>query len=198
MARLKSELTGECPCCRAPLVVDTNLKRVVSHVEPERGDKPNLDDAQGILRAETARARRCSRIPCTTSAPAATPCRSASKKRCGRRARNRSHARSATSTGTSLVGPRALSRGGGGPPSRVGGRFLRGGAALWACRLLFAALGAPRRRHAGGVGWRRSRRRCGERGRDRRPAAAIVEDRLCGGGLRIGPGVPPPPPAAGG
>jgi len=23
-------------------------------------------------------------------------------------------------------------------------------AALWACRLLFAALGAPRRRHAGG------------------------------------------------
>ena len=55
MARLKSELTVECPCCHATLVVDTNLKRVVSHVEPERGDKPNLDDAQGILRAETAR-----------------------------------------------------------------------------------------------------------------------------------------------
>ena len=55
MARLTSELTVECPCCHATLVVDTNLKRVVSHVEPERGDKPNLDDAQGILRAETAR-----------------------------------------------------------------------------------------------------------------------------------------------
>jgi hypothetical protein len=55
MARLKSELTVECPCCRASLVVDTNLKRVVAHVEPERSDKPNLDDAQGILRAETAR-----------------------------------------------------------------------------------------------------------------------------------------------
>ena len=55
MARLNSELTVECPCCRATLVVDTNLKRVVSHSEPERSDKPSLDDAQGILRAEAAR-----------------------------------------------------------------------------------------------------------------------------------------------
>jgi hypothetical protein len=55
MARLKSELTVECPCCHATLVVDTNLKRIVAHVEPERSDKPNLDDAQGILRAETER-----------------------------------------------------------------------------------------------------------------------------------------------
>ncbi|MEO5821494.1 MAG: hypothetical protein ABIT71_13395 [Vicinamibacteraceae bacterium] len=55
MARLKSELTVECPCCHATLVVDTNLKRVVSHIEPERSDKRNLDDAQGILRAETER-----------------------------------------------------------------------------------------------------------------------------------------------
>ena len=55
MGRLKSEITVECPCCRSTLVVDTNLKRIVSHIEPERGDKPNLDDAQGILRAETAR-----------------------------------------------------------------------------------------------------------------------------------------------
>ncbi len=39
MARLKSEMTVECPCCNATLVVDTNLKRVVSHVEPERSDK---------------------------------------------------------------------------------------------------------------------------------------------------------------
>ena len=55
MARLKSELTVDCPCCGATLVVDTNLKRVVSHVEPERGDKRSLDDAQGILRAEAER-----------------------------------------------------------------------------------------------------------------------------------------------
>ena len=28
MGRLKSEITVECPCCHAALVVDTNLKRV--------------------------------------------------------------------------------------------------------------------------------------------------------------------------
>ncbi len=55
MARLKSELTVECPCCQSTLLIDTNLKRVVSHVEPERGDKRTLDDAQGILRAEAER-----------------------------------------------------------------------------------------------------------------------------------------------
>jgi hypothetical protein len=55
MARLKSELTVDCPCCGSTLVIDTNLKRVVSHVEPERGDKRSLDDAQGILRAEAER-----------------------------------------------------------------------------------------------------------------------------------------------
>jgi hypothetical protein len=55
MAKLKSELTVECPCCRSTLVIDTNLKRVVEHHEPERSDKPSLDDAQGILKAEAAR-----------------------------------------------------------------------------------------------------------------------------------------------
>ena len=40
MARLKSEIEVVCPCCHATLVVDTNLGRVVSHVEPESGDKP--------------------------------------------------------------------------------------------------------------------------------------------------------------
>lgn len=55
MARLKSELTVECPCCGASLVVDTNLKRVLSHTLPERGDKRSLDDAQSILKAEAAR-----------------------------------------------------------------------------------------------------------------------------------------------
>lgn len=55
MARLKSELTVECPCCGAQLVVDTNLKRVVSHEQPSRGERRSLDDAQEILRAEAAR-----------------------------------------------------------------------------------------------------------------------------------------------
>jgi hypothetical protein len=55
MPKLKSELEVPCPCCGATLVVDTNLGRVVSHREPERGDKPELSDAQRILAAEAAR-----------------------------------------------------------------------------------------------------------------------------------------------
>ena len=55
MAKLKSELEVICPCCRTSLVVDTNLGRVVSHREPERGDKPELDEAARILTAEAAR-----------------------------------------------------------------------------------------------------------------------------------------------
>jgi hypothetical protein len=55
MAKLKSELEVTCPCCRTTLVVDTNLGRVVSHREPERGDKPELDEAARILAAEAAR-----------------------------------------------------------------------------------------------------------------------------------------------
>jgi hypothetical protein len=55
MAKLKSELEVACPCCGAQLVVDVNLGRVVSHQEPERGDKPELNEAQRILAAEAAR-----------------------------------------------------------------------------------------------------------------------------------------------
>ena len=55
MTKLKSELQVTCPCCRTSLVVDTNLGRVVSHREPERGDKPELDEAARILAAEAAR-----------------------------------------------------------------------------------------------------------------------------------------------
>ena len=55
MATLKSELEITCPCCRSTLVVDTNLRRVVSHREPERGDKPELNAATTILAAEDAR-----------------------------------------------------------------------------------------------------------------------------------------------
>ena len=55
MAKLKSELEITCPCCRSTLVVDTNLRRLVSHSEPERGDKPELNAATTILAAEDAR-----------------------------------------------------------------------------------------------------------------------------------------------
>ena len=55
MAKLKSEIELQCPCCRSLLVVDTNLGRVVSHREPERGDKPELNEAARILADEAAR-----------------------------------------------------------------------------------------------------------------------------------------------
>ncbi|MBP7571422.1 MAG: hypothetical protein KBA95_15280 [Acidobacteria bacterium] len=55
MAKLKSEIEVSCPCCGALLVVDTNLQQVVSHKEPEREDKPDLDAAQKILAEEKAR-----------------------------------------------------------------------------------------------------------------------------------------------
>jgi hypothetical protein len=55
MARLKSELEVVCPCCRSTLVVDLNLGRVVSHQEPESGNKPELSDAHRLLAEEAAR-----------------------------------------------------------------------------------------------------------------------------------------------
>ena len=55
MAKLKSEIEVTCPCCRSSLVIDLNLGRVVSHQEPERGDKPELNEADRILAAEAAR-----------------------------------------------------------------------------------------------------------------------------------------------
>jgi hypothetical protein len=55
MAKLKSELEVVCPCCQTTLVIDLNLGRVVSHHEPERGNKPELSDAQRILADEAAR-----------------------------------------------------------------------------------------------------------------------------------------------
>jgi hypothetical protein len=54
MARLKSELEVTCPCCQATLVIDTNLGRVVAHHEPDRGNKPELSDAQRILADQAA------------------------------------------------------------------------------------------------------------------------------------------------
>jgi hypothetical protein len=55
MARLKSEIEVACPCCRAMLVIDMNLGRIVGHKEPERADKPELSDAQRILSEQAAR-----------------------------------------------------------------------------------------------------------------------------------------------
>lgn len=55
MGKLKSEIDVLCPCCKATLVIDTNLRRVVSHHEPERGDKPELDEATRILAEQAAR-----------------------------------------------------------------------------------------------------------------------------------------------
>jgi hypothetical protein len=55
MARLKSEIEVTCPCCQSALVIDLNLGRVVGHKEPERGDKPELDEAHRILAEQAAR-----------------------------------------------------------------------------------------------------------------------------------------------
>ena len=55
MPKLSSEVEIECPCCGSTLVVDLDLRRVVSFEEPEREDKPKLDEAHDILAAEKAR-----------------------------------------------------------------------------------------------------------------------------------------------
>lgn len=56
MAPLRTEFEVTCPCCHSTLVIDEGLKRVVRHVEPERADKPKLDEAHQIL--ADAKARR--------------------------------------------------------------------------------------------------------------------------------------------
>ena len=55
MAKLKSEIELTCPCCKATLVVDTNLGRIVAHRPPERGDKPEFSEAARILKEEADR-----------------------------------------------------------------------------------------------------------------------------------------------
>jgi hypothetical protein len=56
MAILRTEYEVTCPCCQSTLVVDEGLKRVVRHTQPERADKPRLDEAHQIL--ADAKARR--------------------------------------------------------------------------------------------------------------------------------------------
>jgi hypothetical protein len=53
--KLTSEFEANCPCCGATLVFDSNLRRIVRHEEPERGDRPELSDAQRSLAEEAAR-----------------------------------------------------------------------------------------------------------------------------------------------
>jgi hypothetical protein len=55
VAKLGSEWEVTCPCCKATLVVDGNLRRIVAHHEPERADKPELSEAERILAEEAAR-----------------------------------------------------------------------------------------------------------------------------------------------
>jgi len=55
MDKLSSELEIDCPCCGSSLVVDVALRRVVSHREPEHGDKPKLDEAHSILASQKAK-----------------------------------------------------------------------------------------------------------------------------------------------
>jgi len=55
MAKLTSEFDATCPCCQAKLVIDVNLRRIVRHEEPPSADRPELDDAHGILAKQAAR-----------------------------------------------------------------------------------------------------------------------------------------------
>jgi hypothetical protein len=55
MPKLTSEIEVECPCCRAALVIDTNLRRVIRHSEAPSADRPELDEAQNILAREAAK-----------------------------------------------------------------------------------------------------------------------------------------------
>ena len=82
---LKSEFETTCPCCQATLVIDANLRRIVRHEEPVRGDRPELSDAQRILAEEAARREALFQQSVADERPAATRCRSASRKRSSRR-----------------------------------------------------------------------------------------------------------------
>jgi hypothetical protein len=55
MGKLRTEYEVTCPCCQSTLVIDEGLRRVIRHVEPERADKPKLDEAHKILAEAKAR-----------------------------------------------------------------------------------------------------------------------------------------------
>src|SRR5881394_3670399 len=52
---LKSEFETTCPCCQSTLVIDTNLRRIVRHVEPPTADKPELSDAHRLVDEQAKR-----------------------------------------------------------------------------------------------------------------------------------------------
>ena len=53
--KLDSEFETTCPCCQATIVIDVNLRRIVRHEDPVRGDRPEVSNAQRILAEEAAR-----------------------------------------------------------------------------------------------------------------------------------------------
>ena len=53
--KLESEFEAICPCCQATIVIDVNLRRIVRHDAPVRGDRPELSNAERILAEEAAR-----------------------------------------------------------------------------------------------------------------------------------------------
>ncbi len=53
--KLKSEFDAVCPCCQSTLVVDSNLRRIVRHEEPVRGDRPELSDAHKLVAEQAER-----------------------------------------------------------------------------------------------------------------------------------------------
>jgi hypothetical protein len=52
---LKSEFETTCPCCKSTIVIDTNLRRIVRHIEPPTADKPELSDAHRLLDEQAKR-----------------------------------------------------------------------------------------------------------------------------------------------
>jgi len=55
MAILQSEREVTCPCCRATLVVDLNLGRVIAHKQAPSAHAPALDNAQRVLQEQERR-----------------------------------------------------------------------------------------------------------------------------------------------
>jgi len=53
--KLNSEFETTCPCCKATLVIDTNLRRIVRRDEPVRSDMPELSDAHRLLDQQAQR-----------------------------------------------------------------------------------------------------------------------------------------------
>ncbi len=53
--KLQSEFEVPCPCCSATLIIDANLRRIVRHEEPSRGDTPELSHAERIVAEQEAR-----------------------------------------------------------------------------------------------------------------------------------------------